>query len=420
MANLLPLYTFFDIMAFHPFHSFGIAGTGALKVSAGDGCYPLIRRHAWQNTDAVGTLEIERAIETAEKRLTDHLGYSPAPHYVSETLAWPASSPSGYRWQSVQLTEGEVRAVGVETLASISTGAAVTYSDVDGDGIDETFTVSAATSVTDASQVAVYFSAADRFAGWGAIADLAPRWRLLPVQVSISGGVVTVRGPKPLCVKPIKYEGIANVGANGLDPTDAANFVTTLDLYQRYTGADGTTVATSQAVLTWETRPCHGWWCCCSGCASSSDPAAVAQAVARVGIRDAGNGVVTPAESAYDSASSTWSSCDLIQCDWPDRVTVRYLAGFPLGSDGQMQEPFRTIVARLAAAELARPICGCEAASAELARWQFDVSRSGGANDEVYGAISADDLSNPLGTRRGHIAAWRFIKQRQRWQGFLA
>ncbi len=85
-----------------------------------------------------------------------------------------------------------------------------------------------------------------------------------------------------------------------------------------------------------------------------------------------------------------------------------------------MQEPFRTVVARLAAAELARPICGCEDASRELFRWQFDLARSSGSGDEQYGAVSAADLDNPLGTRRGHVAAWRFIRQRQRYQGFLA
>lgn len=98
---------------------------------------------------------------------------------------------------------------------------------------------------------------------------------------------------------------------------------------------------------------------------------------------------------------------------------MRVRAGWPLDSDGQMARIYQTVVARLAAAELARPICGCESANRELARWQFDLARSGGANDEVYGAVSAGDLDNPLGTRRGHIAAWRFIRQRQDVRGFL-
>jgi hypothetical protein len=436
MTNILPLYTFFEIMGAHPWHSFGIAGTGSLAINTG--CNTLVRRYEWQNSDAAGMRSVELAIEQAEAKLREYLGFSPAPHYVTETLPWPLladrtlmrTGPYGAdgRWLNVKLTEGEVRAVGVETLAAISLTVAVVYTDTDGDGIDDTFTVSAATTQTDISQIAVYFSSGDRFNGWGATTDVSARWRLQPVIVTIAGGTVTVQGPKQLCVKPLKYEGVTNIGANGLDPATAANFVTTLDIYRRYTATDGNTITTSQAVITWETRPSHGWWCCCDGCAAAStafggspyDPAAVAQAVARVGIRDGTQGLVTPAEAAFDSVTGIWSSLDWTVCDQPDRVTIRYLAGFPLASDGQMQEPWRTVVARYAAAELARPICGCDSASRELFRWQLDLARSSGNADEAYGAINPNDLDNPLGTRRGHVQAWRFIRQRRAYQGFLA
>lgn len=424
--NLLPLYTFFEMMGFHPWHAAGIAGTGDLAIHTG--CDTLVRRYEWQNSDAAGALSVMQAIEDAETKLRQYLGYSVAPHYVTEVIPWPASGGpwgSDGRWLDMQLTEGEIRAVGVETLAAISTNAAVAYSDADGDGIDDTFTVSAATTITDVSQIAVYFSSADRFNGWGSNTGLSPRWRLQPVTITISGGTVTIRGPKQLCVKPLKYEGAINIGSNGLDPDTAANFVTTLDIYQRYTATDGNTVATSQAVITWETRPSHGWWCCCSGCSASDpysgspfDPAAVAQAVARVGIRDARHGLITPAQASYDSTSGVWSSLDWNVCTQPDRVTVRYLAGFPLGSDGLMQEPYRTVVARLAAAELARNVCGCEQANRALYHWQFDLSQTA-RGDELFG-ISPENLNNPLGTRRGHVYAWKFIQDQQQLTGILA
>lgn len=426
MSNLLSLYEFFEILGFNPFHAFGIAGTGDLAIDTG--CNTLIRRYEWQNSDAAGHKSVEEAITHAETRLREYLGFSVAPHYVSETLDWPqgAAGPWGGdgRWLSVQLAEGEVRAVGVEALTSISTNVAVTYSDEDGDGIEDTFTVSAATTITDTSQIAVYFSSANRFNGWGATTAIGERWRVRPVEVAIAGGTVTIRGPKQLCVKPIKYEGATNVGANGLDPSDATNFVTTLDIYRRYTGIDGTTVATSQAVITWETRPSHGWWCCC-GCQATDpysgspfDPAAVAQAIARVGIRDSKHGIVAAAETAYDSTTGIFSSLDWSVCARPDRLTVRYLAGFPLGSDGRMQEPYRTVVARMAAAELARPICGCDAANRELYRWQFDLSQTA-RGDELF-SISPEDLNNPFGTRRGYVYAWKMIKHLRQLAGILA
>ncbi len=425
-SNLLPLYTFYEMMGFHPWHAFGIAGTGDLAVNTG--CDTLVRRYEWQNSDAAGALSVMQAIEDAEKKLTQYLGYSPAPHYTTETRAWPVSDGpwgSDGRWLDMQLNEEEIRAIGVETFTAISASAVVTYSDTDGDTIDDTFTVSAATSITDVSQIAVYFSAGDRFNGWGSSTAIGARWRVLPVQVTISAGTVTVKGPKQLCVKPLKYEGVVNIGANGLDPATAANFVTTLDIYQRYTATDGNTISTSQGVITWETRPSHGWWCCCDGCSTTTsfgsspyDPAATANAVARVGVRDMRHGLLTPAEAAYDSTTLTWSALDWSVCAEPDRVSLRYLAGWPLGSDGQMQEPFRTIVARLAAAELSRPVCGCDAANRELYHWQFDISQTA-RGDELFG-ISQENLNNPLGTRRGHIQAWKFIMDQQQLTGILA
>ena len=427
MTNLLPLYSFFDILGFHPFHAMGIAGTGDLAITTG--CDTLVRRYEWQNSDAAGRLSIETAIETAETKLRQYLGYSVAPHYVTESRPWPQSGApwgSDGRWLDMQLTEGEVRAVGVETVAAIQVAAAVTYSDADGDGIDDTFTSTAATTITDTSQIAVYFSVADRFSGLGSSTALSSRWLLKPLQIAISGGTVTITGPKQLCVRPIKYEGVVNIGPNGLDPATAANFVTTLDIYQRYTAIDGNTVTTSQAVIVWETRPSHGWWCCCDGCAAASsaysgspyDPAAVAQAVARVGIRDARLGLITPAEASYDATTGIWSALDWSVCAMPDRVTVRYLAGWPLGSDGQMQEPFRTLVARMAAAELARPVCGCDAANRELYHWQFDLSQTA-RGDELFG-ISPENLNNPFGTRRGHVYAWKAVQNLRQLTGFLA
>jgi ribosomal protein L9 len=86
-------------------------------------------------------------------------------------------------------------------------------------------------------------------------------------------------------------------------------------------------------------------------------------------------------------------------------------AGFPLDAERQaMARKFQTVVARLAMAELARPVCACESANRELHNWQFDLARSAGSNDETFGFISREDLANPLGTRRGAVFAWKQIR----------
>jgi len=38
------------------------------------------------------------------------------------------------------------------------------------------------------------------------------------------------------------------------------------------------------------------------------------------------------------------------------------------------------------------------------------LARTGGANDESYQAVSASDLTNPFGTRKGHVYAWHEVQ----------
>lgn len=429
MTALLPLESFRRIISYNPWHFWGLYGTdGVLRVTSS--CNAVVKQYSWQNTDALGRSEILEAIETAETRIRSYLGYSVAPRYVTETLAWPRFYDAALtrhvpidatgRWNSVQLGEGYVQRAGVETRTLLSAAAAVVYSDVDGDGINDTATISVATSVTDPNQIALYFATADRFENQHGSA-VSEAWRIQPLRVTIAAGTATIKGPSWLFVKPVLYEGTTT---SDLLATTSANYVTTVDVYRRYTDVDGNTTDTSQATLIWETTPCNGWWCCACGTASytptdsSADPAAIAQAIARVGIRDARNGIVTPGEAALDATTGIWSNVAFDAGFEPDRVTVRYHAGYPL-YDGQMDKRWQTVVARMAAAELSRRICACDTANRELYRWQFDLAQSSGNNDEAYGAISAEDMNNPFGTRRGHVYAWREVRNLRTLRGFL-
>jgi hypothetical protein len=418
---LLPLETWRNIMGYHPYHFWQLASSS--KVPVDTGCNTLVWSYPWLSHDAASRQDVTQAIENAEQKLAMYLGYAPAPRYTTTVLDWPVSDApwgSDGRWLSAQLPEGWVQAIGTDQLTLIGTPALV-YTDPDGDGLFDTWTATIATSVTDISQIAAYFAAADRLNGDAA----GDTWRIQPITVTISAGIATIRGRSWQLVKPILYEGFAS---DAIDPNPSpltSTYVATLDIYQRTTNMNGNTVSTSQGVITWETRPCHGWWCCCDSCCSADpysgspfDPAATAQAVARVGIRDARHGLITPAQASYDSTTQIWSNLDWNVCSQPDRVTVRYLAGFPLGSDGLMQEPYRTVVARLAAADLARNLCGCEQANRALYYWQFDLSQTA-RGDELFG-ISPENLNNPLGTRRGQVHAWKFIMDQQQLTGILA
>lgn len=432
--TLLPLEHFRRILAYNPWHFFGLQGTvGASRVDSS--CNDVVYSYAWQNANAAGRTEVLEAIQSAEDKLAAYLYYRPAPHYVVETVAWPRYQGGQHsrfspidalgRWVGVSTGEKYIQAVGVETRAVIGLAQAVVYSDPNGDTLNELATITIATTVTDPDQIEVFFNAVDRYDGTtipatGApdVIDNALRWRIQPVTVRMSGGVATITGPAWVFVKPLLYEGGAP-----LDPATAANFASTVDIYRRYTDPDGTTTDTSQAVLIWETTPCGGgWWCGCDSSATfttnATDPAAVAYALARAGIRDSVNGEIAPGPAVYNSTAGSFGEVRFATGFEPDRVLLRYRAGLPLAA-GQMQRQWQTIVARLAMAEMPERLSACDVANKELHRWQFDLARSAGNNDEAYGAVSTRDLDNPFGTRRGHVFAWRAIQQQMTGQGIL-
>lgn len=441
MTPLLPLDTWRRILGYNPFHFWGLANADVPITAA---CPSIVKEAAWQGTDAAGRAEIRAAIETAEGLLRDNLGYSVAPRYEELPIPWPRffdNSRSRFaqwdvtgRWIAPKLPNtGYVQAAGIELLTAVGTvtksnppvgGDTLVFSDQDGDGLNDTFTATIATTETDAGKIAVYFVAADRLDSQ----PVGAEWRIEPVQVSIAAGTATIIGRIWLIVRPILYQG---VNPQPLDPgviTPSGPYAQSLAIYTRTTNPDGNTIDTSMATVIWETRPCHGWWCCC-GCQSATysnsngtapyDPAAIASAIARVSLRDAQAGVVGVGEAVLNTTTGIWSSLPWDACSEPDRAIVRVLAGYPLDASNQMENKFQTVVARLAMAELGRPVCACETANRELYRWQFDVSRSAGANDETFGFISREDLGNPLGPRRGAIFAWKQVRNLRQIAGVV-
>jgi hypothetical protein len=313
-------------------------------------------------------------------------------------------------WIPVQLNEGQIQDVGTEAYTILASGAVVTYADHDGDGIKEDFSVTIASAI-DPSEIVLYFTSTD----WTYDENFfSPKWRIEPVQVQASGANIVITGKRWLVVKPGIYEDKTNYP---VDPLIDANFITVADVYRRYTEKNGITSTTSQAALIWETRPCY--WGCNNTLANSTDPASEGWVVARCGIRDAENGILIPAEAVYNAVTGTWSNpgtCFDI-CSEPDKVIMRYLAGFKLDFQGNMFKTMRTLVSRLAAAEMTRRICACDNANREWSNWQFDLGRSNSV--ETY-QVSPETLSNPIGTRRGHLFAWQQFKSLARVIGTLA
>lgn len=422
IAPLLPLEFFRQINGWDPWRFWGWSNdTSALRTRTA--CDPVIMEYDWQRSDAPGRSDIAEAIVTAETRLCDYLGYEVAPRFKQDVLPWPRladrrmirTSPSDAdgRWMNISLRDGFIQAVGAELLTPIQLGAAVTMTDPDGDGLNELAQIGPiATTVTDPSQIVLYVSPSDRF---GLDIASGEQWRIQPILATISGGLVTIRAYGYNFMRPLLKEGYFDTTI--IDPSDLTNFLTSVDVYQRSvaTGADAVAVTSSQAVVYWETRPWHGWFCQC-GCGGTTpvyqgsvyDPGATAQAAARVAIRNGRTGNVAPAEALYDITTGLWAANEWSFCEDPDRVLVRYLAGQPLGTDGFMDRKWRNIVARFAAAELKRNIVGCEEANRFLQYWQQDMSKVGNAVTDLF-SVSDRVTMNPFGTRRGHVYAWTMV-----------
>lgn len=417
---LLPLEHFRQLMGFNPWHFWGWSDNEHLRVTSS--CSAVVSEYAWQQTDAAGRADIAEALTEVQKRLFDYLNFEFAPVWKEVTLPWPRyvdhrmnrTGPfdADGRWMNIQLPEGYIQALGVETLELVQPNVAIVYQDNDGDGLPELAVLGPiATTVTDPNEIALYVSAADRTFGlFGP--TLGDQWRIEPLRATIANGQLTVRAPGYMFMKPVLREGYDTT--TQISPATTTNFLSTIDVYRRYTDGTLVDIASSQGVIIWETRPVHGWWCQCGGCSSTAtydgspyDPAATAKAAARVGIRDARNGAVIPAQTVYNPTTGTFEALDWSISMEPDRITVRYRAGVPFDDSGWVDPQWRTIVARYAAAELNRSICGCEDANRQLFHWQQDLTKIGNAKD-LYQAPRAA-LSNPLGTRRGHLYAWNQI-----------
>lgn len=421
MSNLLSLEQFRRIVKMNPYHFWQLANS---DVPVNNPCDDLLFEEDWQNSDAMSRSGIREAISMAERKVREWLRYDIAPRYQTAMVDWPRRQ-NQTQWGndanaidrsiSIHLPWGQVRSVG-NRVQSLISSPAVVITDDNGDGVLDSFVASFTTSLTSASDLVAYFTPADR---WDETLPI-DNWKISPLSISISGGVATVRGKAWQIVRPILYAN--DVEALTFDPDDLTTYVESIAIYREYIDPNGETVDTSQSTLIWETNPAPWGWCYAANGASpytpnAADPAGIGKAIARVGIRNAAMGIVTPDQAVRDATTGEWRRVWWSTGYEPDRVEVRYLAGLDL-VDGQMDRTWQEVIAYLALAELEGPLCACESVRKRLHYWQFDLARTGGSNDESY-AISAEDLDNPLGgTRRGHIHAWKRIKTLRQLVGY--
>lgn len=387
-ATLLPIDQWATLMGINPWHINGFFFDSPLYGTLQS---PHVFMQYDYQADFLSREEVARTIERAEEMVSEELGFFPAPRYiVGEELQYPENFRNtvfGYGgtprndWKAQRVEWARIVAPGIRAFTLLGTPT-VTLTDTNADGIYDTFTTTGlATTVTDPSQISVAFAAADRYGGQ----PIDDTWLIRPVQVTISGGSVVVKGHAALLGKPVLQTALTADPA-GLDPTVASNFVTTVEIY--WDRPDGTVVAgagntANQGQAEWD-----------------------------------GDYTVPPGTVEYLPIvlQNVDAKTGIVAVDWllnggqcppqprePDRVVVNYLAGVPYLTGGKMQKAMAEIVGFLAAGLLAAGRAGESRSARIIDHWNHPPNYG-----ESSRPLTAREIEGcPFGDTRGAQWAWK-------------
>jgi hypothetical protein len=408
----LPYYA--KIMGISPVHFQGAITNTVFPITR-NSCQDLWPRYSWQSSDRVSHEDLSRAIYDAEQEIAQVLHHFVAPTWVAQEVhRFPlfyrrdlfkrgALNNRGAR-ASLRTKWGKVIAPGQRDLTPIGTatvtGNSLAYTDEDGDGFAETATVELATTLTDACEIKVYFSETGG----------AQEWEIRePRSKSISNGTVTLVFDSWLFINPdLQSTYPTNEGFTAIDISTITNYVSSVDVYREFNDTTETS-----ATFYWEPDPpatnvfcgtCGGVGC--EACVLTTQDGCLY-------IRNAELGEVVPQPATYSVSDTQWGGAAFTVCRDPDMVKLWYYAGqydnrFLTGQSCQpLANDMARTIANLATARLERPFCSCANVTALAEHLRVDLAHAG----EVSFQIPPEDLSNPFGTRRGEIMAWRKISK---------
>jgi hypothetical protein len=422
--TLLSLSRYAKIMSLNPVHFSGAAGTTYWpEVGSCDDIWP---QYSWQHHyEFVSREELATAIAEAEDEIKEELGFSPAPVWEQEEVHWfDAPEHHGIRYTpwvtaqptSVQAEWGYIISAGERKVTLIEANASVALTDPDGDSWNELATVLVATSVTDKTQIKVYFA--------GHSGD--PAWEIRPLKnIVIAGGTATITFDSWLALDPALWNAVPTAtsyaAAAAIDVEAAGSYVDEVDVYQ-----ETTNLVPASAEFLWEK---HGYYMlnmACPACSGAGcEVCALTTQDGCLSVRDSKAGIVTPFPATYDTDNSVWVKASMTGCRQPDQVKINYRAGHMsqeyLKGDSldPLSDDFARAIAYLATARLERDVCACEGVKKAFDELQRDLTRS--SRDAFYIRFAGMDLFNcPWGTRVGEVKAWNIIAKgtsRAQWDG---
>lgn len=384
VPTLIPL----DRVAFHlgidPYH-FNQIITDLHPV---DGeCEDVWYQHDWQLSGKVARESLADALRQAEDMVCDFLGYTPLPkwfvedqrpeaHYKIErnTMRNSQGLPKSLVTQWGYFIEG-----GARTSTLIDTPAIV-YSDVDGDGYNETATVSFATTVTDEDELYLYYP--DKGG--------AEEWEIRPLtSITIAAGTATITFPRYL----VPLETLLNTppgdsSANiAIDGDEVTNFLDEVDAYRVYSDPS------QQITFHYEGSTGD---CLSTPCNDSTETGCLYPKDKRLGI-------VQYRRADWDADTETYVSN--YYSALPSYMTVYYRAGFRQNNSfRKMDHTLERMICYFALSFLDRDLCGC-AYTQDI--WQKQTEDLAEREGKRSFSVPWNELGNPFGTTRAAITLWK-------------
>lgn len=398
----LPLDTWFRIMGVNPVHGWGVN-----PPSMQQQCGGAWLQESYFDADRVGREEVAEAIASAEADLEAILGYRLLPTWEQDE--WnPTIRP--YRREMFNLNHRDIRGLGqmvplrwgnmisggIRQAVPIEGDAAIVYTNT----MPPVAYKNRATVIVNSPwainpcEVAVYYP------GHGG----DERYRIAPVTVKNVGLVYTITFAREqaLDIDLIETNDLQNTRA--VDGLDDATFLSTVDVMRVYNDPQ------QQATMLWEPGGTIGFCSSCNGlgcgvCGYSTQTACLlTRGDPRLSMVVAHPATWNPDTLAFNSASLALGRA-------PDIIRYWYYAGLRNQNADcpmwQMDEDWARIVAHLAASKLDRSPCACVSTRWEY--WSADLAFTRGATEFQSYTLSANDLGNPLGTRRGAVEAFRRV-----------
>jgi hypothetical protein len=225
--------------------------------------------------------------------------------------------------------------------------------------------------------------------------DADDSWEIRPATVAITGGFATIRFK---AWQIPEHNHLEDLNATPLDGDLIASYETIVDVYRVYLDPS------EQLQFLWESDSGIG---CCGSCVACQ----LSTQYGCFHLRDPRLGMLVPAPGTWNVTTEEFDNAEFNVCRDPDQVKLWYVAGW---TDGTVKRPYvemsnvwKYAVACFAVSKFERAVCGCSNVNQFVEKWRRDAAFT--SVQEGGFSVTAEMMSNKLGTSMGALYAYRII-----------